>query len=375
MIKNIFFIITLFYSSNKMSTPTLLSIKSICDQRRQQMLHNTPPPRINLVSPYETTNYTKFDLDMRRKAEVLKYKKGSTKGNTLTKKQQWAQIVHGNYQNIPTSYLKNSVNKYDDANDDNIRLKNDCSDTSTIRTPLSASNVPPDPNVPFLYNDEKVPLYNYLNPISTRAYGFENLKENEYIIFNTYILYNTICERNTPTKFASILFTDNANQTAYTISIQNIPLAIYMQGVLIDGEDINETDSNTKITNIQLEIYYNNKLVPQRSIYQYTYSPSSLLKNYTLNIKANTTQSGNTFKGIQYIGTMSISNILLYASPGFIYDFKLNISLTGSTDLLPSVTSMHKSIITNITSDQISLHSCSIEPVLTPDNIPTMTIS
>lgn len=370
MIKNIFFIITLIYSCNKMTTPTALSIKSICDQRRQQMLYNTPPPRINLISPYESTNYKKFDLDMRRKAEVLKYQKGSTKGNTFTKKQQWAQIVHGNYQNIPTSYLKNSVNNYDD----NIRLKNDCSDTSTIRTPLSASNVPPDPNVPFLYNDEKVPLYNYLNPISTRAYGFQNLEVNENIIFNTYILYNTICERDTPTKFASILFTDNANQTAYMISIKNIPLAIYMQGDL-SGVIIQEADSNIKIKNIQLEIYYNDDLVPERSIYQYTYSPSNLFGNYTLDINADTTKSGKTFKGIQYIGNMSISNILLYASPGFIYDFKLNIELSYSSNIISSVPSIHMSIITNITSDQIYLHSCSITPVLSPNNIPTMTIS
>jgi len=352
-----------------MTTPTL-SIKSICDQRRQQMLYNKPPPRVNLVSPYETTNYTKFDLDMRRKAEVLKYQKGSTKGNSFTKKQQWSQIVRGNYQNLSSSYL-NSITIYED---NGVKIV-DCSTTNSVHTPLSACNVPPDPNVSFLYNDEKVPLYNYLNPISTRAYGFQNSEVNANDIFNTNILSNTICERNTPTKFASILFTENADQNAYTINITNIPLAIYMQGVLIDGETIKETDSNTKITNIQLEIYYNDELVPERSIYQYTYPLSPIKNTYTLNISANTTQSGNTFKGIQYIGTMNISNILLYTHPGFIYDFKLNVSLTGSTNLLPNVTSMHQSIITNITSDNISLHSCTITPVLSPDNIPTMTIS
>ena len=94
-----------------MTTPTL-SIKSICDQRRQQMLRNIPPSRINIISPYDTTNYTKFDLDMRRKAEVLKYKKGSTKGNSLTKNQRWAQIVNGNYQNLSSSAL-NRITKLD----------------------------------------------------------------------------------------------------------------------------------------------------------------------------------------------------------------------------------------------------------------------
>jgi len=40
--------------------------------------------------------------------------------------------------------------------------------------PLSASNVPPDPNVPYLYSDETVPLYNYINPNLTRSYGIQN---------------------------------------------------------------------------------------------------------------------------------------------------------------------------------------------------------
>jgi hypothetical protein len=338
------------------------------------MLYNKPPSRFNVISPYETTNYTKFDLDMRRKAEVLKYQKGSTKGNTLTKKQQWAQIANSNYQTLSTSYLKTIT-----IFDDNIGLKIvDCSAANSIRTPLSACDVPPDPNVSFLYNDESVPLYNYLNPISTRAYGIQNLEENENVIFNTYVLYNTICENSISTKIASILFTDNANQTAYTISIQNIPLAFYMQGVLSNGT-FNETDSNIKILNIQLETYYNDELVPERSIYHYIFSPSSILTTYTLNISANTYQSGNTFKGIQYIGTMSISNILLYANPGFIYDFRLNVSLSYSSNITPNVPSIHTSIIANITPDKISLHSCTIKPSLSDnissDNIPTMTIS
>ena len=339
-----------------------LSIQSICDQRRQQTLYNKPLARINMISPYETTNYTKFDLDMRRKAEILKYQKGSTKGNTLTKKQKWAQIMNGNTQTLSTTTTSDSTSE-------NI--------TCSIQNkpmPLSASNVPPDKNVSFLYNDEKVPLYNFINPISTRAYGFTNETTNMNLIFESNILSNIICESNISNKIASIVFSENADLNAYTININNIPLALLIQGDL-SGSQINLNIMNDiVINNIQLNAYYNDNIVPDRSIYQYTYSPTNLIQSYNLDISANTYQDGTTFKGIQYIGNISISNILLYTSPGFIYDFKLKVNLSYFTARNPEIPSMHASIIANITPDQIGLHSCSIQPVRPTSEITTMSI-
>jgi hypothetical protein len=350
-----------------MTTP--LSIKSICDQRRQQMLRNVPPSRINIISPYDTTNYTKFDLDMRRKAEVLKYQKGSTKGNTLTKKQQWGQIVNGYYRNLSSSAL-NRITRLDT----NAVKIVDCS-SGLILTPLSASNVPSDPNVPFLYNDNRVPLYNYLNPISTRAYGFVDLETNPDIIFKTNIYNNISCTSNISNKIASILFTNNANQDAYTLSIQNIPLAICIQGDLSGGIVNDIILNDAYINSIEINAYYNGNLVPDRSLYQYTYSPNTVLQNYNLTISTNIPQNGSTFKGTQYIGTLSVSNILLYASPGFIYDFELLVNLSYIVSKSPDIISMNTSVIANVTSDQISLYGCSIQPVLNSSNIPTMSIS
>ena len=343
-----------------------LSIKSICDQRRQQSLYNKPPSRINMISPYETTNYTKFDLDMRRKAEILKYQKGSTKGNNLTKNQKWAQIVKGNTQSLSPSYI-NSVTTSETLNTKAIECV-------LMKTPLSASNVPPDPNVPFLYDDETVPLYNYINPISTRAYGFIDTPLNVNSILQLDIIPNTICESNIANKIASILFLDNADQSAYTIDIMNIPLAIFIQGDL-SGIILNENIINALVINsIQLNVYYNDNIVPDRSIYQYTYSPTNILQSYNANISANTITDGNTFKGIQYIGNISISNILLYTSPGFIYDLKLKVNLSYFPSRYPNIPSIHVSIISNITPDKIGLHSCSIQPVQSPDIITTMNI-
>lgn len=351
-----------------MTTPTL-SIKSICDQRRQQMLRNVPPSRINIISPYDTTNYTKFDLDMRRKAEVLKYQKGSTKGNSLTKNQRWAQIVNGNYQKLSSSAL----NRITQLTTNAVKIV-DCS-SGLILTPLSASNVPSDPNVSFLYNDETIPLYNYLNPTSTRAYGFVDLEINPDIIFKTNIYNNVICTSNISNKIASVLFTSNANQNAYTLSIQNIPLAIYIQGDL-SGEIVNDIILNDAfIKSMEINAYYNGNLVPDRSLYKYTYSPDTILQNYDLKISTNIPQNGSTFKGIQYIGTLSISNILVYATTGFVYDFELLVNLSYIVSKSPDIISMNASVIANVTPDQISLYGCTIQPVLNGTDIPTMSIS
>ena len=334
-----------------------LSIQSICDQRRQQIIYNKPLARINMISPYETTNYTKFELDMRRKAEILKYQKGSTKGNTLTKKQQWSQIMNGNTQTLSTS----------------TSSENTCI-IQNKPMPLSASNVPPDKNVSVLYNDESVPLYNFINPIYTRAYGFTNTPTNINLIFQQNILSNIICESNIPNKIASIIFSENADLNVYTISIHNIPLALYIQGDL-SGTNINlNITDDTVINSIQLNAYYNDNLVPDRSVYQYTYSPT-ILQYYNLDISANTYLDGTTFKGIQYIGNVSISNILLYTSPGFIYDFKLTVNLSYFLARNTEIPSMHTSIIANVTPDQIFLHSCAIHPVRPISEITTMNIT
>jgi len=73
------------------------ALKSICQQRAKQLTFNKPLPRYEVVSPYNGT-YNQQQLDMRRKAEILKYSNNasSTKTNNLTKSQRWAQTVKGN---------------------------------------------------------------------------------------------------------------------------------------------------------------------------------------------------------------------------------------------------------------------------------------
>lgn len=329
---------------------SVLSIQSICDQRRQRMLNNVPPARINVISPYDTTTYSRFDLDMRRKAEILKYNNGATKMSPLTKKQRFSLVVNGRTQKLPNSYIQNIESAVQN-----------CPTNANLLKPTSASDVPPDPNVPFLYNDETIPLYNYLNPVQTRAYGKQ---ENAEAVspFKAYPLTNVICENNVATEIASIQFLSNADQFSYTVSVLHIPLAIYVRGTL-NGSTVSITANDINIKSITLDAYFNNNIVPERSVYNYQ-TDTNLIRYYAATINADTNIAGNRFSCIQYIGHLSVSNILLYASPGFVYDFKLNAQLSYESSIFPEVASMEVSLIANVTADQISNVSCNVTPVI-----------
>ena len=150
-------------------TDVNLAIQSICSLRRAQMLTNVPSSRIELeASPY-VSGYKKIDLDMRRKAEILKYQNASLQTNSFTKKQQFSKLVKGQVSPISASYL----NKYSILNAANQKVVK-CPNGNIVLTHPSASGVPPDPNVPFLYNDETVPLYHFIDPKTTRSYGIIN---------------------------------------------------------------------------------------------------------------------------------------------------------------------------------------------------------
>lgn len=120
-------------------------ILSMCNLKiKQQSV--IPTFRLELQkSPYPT--YSKFELDMRRKAEILKYKSNqqNSKGNNLTK----TQILSRNMINSPT---------ISQATIDMININN-CKSLSSILTPSSSCDVPG--KIILLTNNNNIPLYNY----------------------------------------------------------------------------------------------------------------------------------------------------------------------------------------------------------------------
>jgi hypothetical protein len=113
-------------------------------------------------------NYSKEQLDMRRKAEILKYKNNSSK---LSKKMAWSQLAKG-----INSYKKQSWATQNDLFTDPNTRKLEKNNNSLIcrRNPIvcnlsTASNVPGKSAI--LCYDKSVPLVNYITPRQYKAGG------------------------------------------------------------------------------------------------------------------------------------------------------------------------------------------------------------
>ena len=120
--------------------------------KREKALLNIPLNRVTPVSPYPT--YTRFQLDMRRKVEILKYENNATnsKTNNLTKKQQWSMLVNGNTKNGSQASLLQVQKGITPI---------PCPQDELLPTLTTACDVPG--KVIVLQLDPNIPLYNYVN--------------------------------------------------------------------------------------------------------------------------------------------------------------------------------------------------------------------
>jgi hypothetical protein len=259
------------------------ALQSFCKQRKKQMVFNVPPPRYEPISPYNGA-YSKFELDMRRKGEILKYNNNasSTKTNNLTKAERWAQIVNGNsvgqtsnYPSItvttidylgnyntlvvkyPSTFDKFPTTQYITDSSKNIIINKNaykivgsagfynivitpdgaqigCTKDDLIPTPTSASGIPGP--IVYLVNDEKVPLYNYTK--NYNAYSKDSI--SPYVDKWLFTVQNDIkLTNNTNGSFMSLLITNKIDQPFYTFSVQ-VPFSIYTTGTNLIIDPSNE---------------------------------------------------------------------------------------------------------------------------------------
>lgn len=249
---------------------------SNCYLHKMQLKFNRPPPRLELISPYSSNTNTKNDLDMRRKAEILKYQYQSTQSNCkLTKKQKFAQIVK---TGAPVKY------------------ETCASDNQILKLSSSSSGVP-GKGVQ-LYLDPSVPLYNFSNSIS-RTFGemqkdvvlpwmFHVNDQTKAFTSNGYIKNIATLEIlqavvNPISKFTiSIPFTCSSSKSNMSVSMK----------VMFGG----------------VEIAYPN---PQNHLITYDH--------------------------INTPNTIVIDNIILYTTPGFFYEFYVGINGVSSEVIIGNV--------------------------------------
>lgn len=344
-------------------TTTNSDLATICNQRKQQMIFNIPPVRYTPISPYEKfPQFTKYQFDMRRKAEVLSYtaSKSNTKTNNFTKANKWSQLVKGVGQqynsksikltqveytgfdsikygpvpiytdiivNYPDTYIKHSDtngNVWYDISSQPIIICND----NMIPTPTSSSGVPGP--VINLIRDLDVPLYNYKSSIDTANYGIIPPINTKFIDYR--IETDILASNNTSTTIFSLNII-NANDIGGYFNFE-IPLSMYFSGKNI----IQNTSTSYNFDTETVSMVIN---VPTISVY---YSASNVILNNEYDISFNgrhnvsfdlslnsTTNNFSEFSGEIYIGVLKVNKLFLYTQPGYIYTIKFNNFITDNT--------------------------------------------
>ena len=335
------------------------NLESACSQRAKRMLFSYPTNRYDIISPYTDTSYTQFDLDMRRKAEILEYKGNNqaSKSNNLTKKQNLSNILSGKYQKKTYGYntYYESTGTYRTALDiveytynlvverdisNNIDI--DCS-TGIIYSSTSASGVPgPAIN---LYKDESVPLYNY--GIRTNALALtEDIDPDKWrIIINE----NIEVKDDTSDTIFLLGIMGGIDEPLYTFNFE-IPIGMYIRGT--SKTLVNKyTDLSLSLNNvgdilpIDIQIKYNEeivnkigtneKLVPT---IQYVFEHGSLNNvGFSFDLSGNDLfdASTNTFGSYEikyYLGQLKVLNIPLYTEKGYVFDIIASNNLLFTID-------------------------------------------
>lgn len=244
--------------------------ETILQQKRERALANRPPTRFLAISPYRnyafnddgtvnnfessSTGYTKNQLDMRRKVEILKYDKRNGK---QTSSQRYATLVKGLGRRININTAEN------------IRSITQC---DLIPKPLSSSNVPPARNESgrnqMLVMQPSIPLYNYNVQVGTFPNDNNIDKTTDFYRFHKYLQNKveypfdtesrsefSIFQMSEPVQFGFLEFLDNIPESVSTVTIST--------DIFVQFSDISVNETNFASYGIQinnevnpLEVYF-----------------------------------------------------------------------------------------------------------------------
>jgi len=263
--------------------------------RRNGLIFNIPPPRYTPQNPY-AMGFTKAQLDMRRKAEVLKYNK--TANGRISKAKSWTQVVSGVYQR--RTFSNASLNNVIDR---------DCENIVTYTT---GAGIPGPPTPLFL--DPAVPLYNYNTQSS--GLGINNKSETE--------LWRTKYETNLLSN-APVIYTLNIrppiDNTRYVFTVKT-SIGIYFTGKVDASRSFNFP---INIPPSSIKVFFGGQSV------QLTKTPIITLEpGFRTNIEG--TLSIGEYAGAFYLGNIVISNIVLSTTSGYTYDIIVEPNITISID-------------------------------------------
>ncbi len=312
--------------------------------------------------------YTPRDLDMRRKAEILKYIKPQ---NGNVSKNKYAQLANATKKN-----------------------KVICPNDNTPK-PTSSSDVPG--KIINLHEDPNVPLYNYF-PL-TEQFKFQNIKYDSFKrLFDTFTNNNVVTPNGLYQTLTNIIILNpNTNRFLFnfTIPISLDYTAIYkndnfvtqegqFQGVdssgnivpISSGIDYKVTNVNLSIISATMEIKYSDSII-QTIDANYVSDP----KLYTDLRSALVTQSiefHNTSNGevesTVYLGNLYFNNVILQTISQYVYtiNIKVNIgyaeysNIQSATSILPYRTNSEGNNVNN--SNAKNLENVKYQVILNIEN-------
>jgi hypothetical protein len=288
------------------------------------------PPRLELVNIYATTPYTQAQLDMRRKAEILKYAptRMSTQTNNLTKKQYFALAANG--RSIPVTAQKT------------------CPPPPNRPQPTSASDVPGP--IIYLYEDSAVPIYNLVT--NNRAYPQQNLQTNVDILWQTQYELNVQQSSNSNSKSTlSLLIKNTIDQPFYNYEFQTT-IGICVQGQFKSATSLSSVvPFSVVLVRLYCQIFFVDSLVQTISI------DVSQFSGLTFDLSGSTPSS--PFSACQFVGIVDIPNIRLFTEPTYYYTFRLRpiLSITGGDNT--AVSYLESFLVSNLSANM---------PLLVPTN-------
>lgn len=349
-------------------------ITTICNQRFKQMMFTVPPQRFTPISPYP--QYTQAELDMRRKAEVLSYSaaKSNTKTNNYTKAEKYALFVSGVTQSNSYPSLTKTTssvkfiagNLFFGTSDVSLTTFSQtiitatakpCPNLDMIPTPTFASDVPGP--IQYLHRDLTIPLYNYAT--NQRSYSQEPVSETNK--WSTIINQNQLCYNGISTPIFSFGILNPIDKPSYNYTYTTPVALTYSATVTTSSSSFIDISNITlSVANAQSLVFYSDKQV------QYV-SPVCTFQNSSIIFDISfTPQNGKTSYSVSitnYMGGLTIQNLNLFTSPGFVYDIQLNCvtNITNNNSLAGKyiITNEKYGIICNYTGDNnLVANNCTI---------------
>lgn len=273
--------------SNYGGSQTYQDISGVCLQRSRRQLLVPPNQRLELQkSPYP--NYTQFQLDMRRKAQILAYADPTVSSSS---KKNYAGIVQRK-----SGYTQQQLQQFIDGTPP-------CNNTS-VRTPTSSCDIPGP--IFDIFLDPNVPLYRYL-PDQLAGSVIPNTQTRKYLTYITNdIPIDTFIKNN-----IFVIYIDNYIPNPISSFTFSLPFIIYA--------------SNPIITNLFVYSYYNSTLLSTNDSNGYYTNGSTPYLSYPPIVSSVLTHIDPTHTLCQ----LNVSSFHIPTNPGDIIDISVVITFTN----------------------------------------------